>query len=77
MNIINLSQTVQCFTNVTTPGEGEEYFGNTLGYVLSNGEIHSIDEDTEEGMLLRNYFYSEYNLLADRNKVKELTMTTK
>ncbi len=71
-NILELSQSIQCFTNILEPQEGEQYFNNALGFILTNGELHHIYEDSQDARLLRNYFYSEYNLISDKNRKQGL-----
>ena len=63
-SLIALSQYAQCFTNVSIP-KGKT-FGDVLGYIDENGDVHDANEETKAGNLLRNYLYAEYSLLKGK-----------
>ena len=68
-HIINLSESVQCITDMIIPGDDNR---NVNTYIDVNGQRQDTYSSTKEAVLVRKYFFMEYNRLMKNGRLDQL-----
>lgn len=67
--LLKLSDCTQCFTGIDMEDENEN---TAIGFLDKQGETVSINDDTSEAKLVRQYFFMEYNSFHSKERIERL-----